>query len=134
MFSRRPHLRLGDERGTAAIELALCLPLLLALVVGIFQFGWVQHTHSSIRFALEQGARKLVIDPNTPQADVQSFVTSKLAALTNANVTVSLVKTDTANGRVATLSAAYTSNFGIPGVASFSIPYNVTITTAIRSI
>lgn len=134
MCSRRSPLRLGDERGTAAIELALCLPVLMALVVGIFQFGWVQHTRSSIRFALEQGARKLVIDPNTTQAQIQSFVTGKLGALTNATVTVTLVKADTANGRVATLSAAYTSNFGIPGVASFSIPYNVTITTAIRAV
>ena len=133
MFAKRLLAKLRDDRGTTAIELAFCLPVLLTLVVGIFQFGWVQHTRSSIRFALEQAARKLVIEPDTTQAQIQTDVTSSLGKLTGGDITVSLVKTDTANGRIASLTAAYTSTFGIPGLATFSIPYNVNIITALRS-
>jgi Flp pilus assembly protein TadG len=104
---------------------------MIVLIFGIFQFGLVQHTRSSLRFTLDQAA--VVIDPDTTEAQVQAFVTSKFESLANDAVTVTLTKTDTANGRVARLSAQYLSVFEVPGLGAFSIPHSVTVTRSIRS-
>lgn len=131
---RQGTLRLGGEDGSTAVEFAFCLPILLAMMIGIFQFGWVQHTQSSIRFALARAARVLMINPNATEAELQSVVSAQLANTTKAVVDVNLVKADTAQGRIATVSASYTSNFGVPMVGSFSIPYEVSVVTALRPI
>ena len=122
-----------DERGGVALETAFCLPVLIVLMFGILQFGWVQHTRSSLRFALETASRKLVIDPDTTEADLQAVVSQKFQTLANGQVTVSLIKTDLPEGRTATLSAHYTSAFEIPVVGQFSIPFDVSVTRRIRS-
>jgi Flp pilus assembly protein TadG len=130
--NRRPAF-VADDRGATAVEAALCLPIMIVLIFGIFQFGLVQHTRSSLRFTLDQAARTVVIDPDTTEAQVQAFVTSKFESLANDAVTVTLTKTDTANGRVARLSAQYLSVFEVPGLGAFSIPHSVTVTRSIRS-
>jgi Flp pilus assembly protein TadG len=48
----KPDSRHRDDRGAAAIELALVLPLLLLIVVGIISYGYLL----SFRQALSQGA------------------------------------------------------------------------------
>lgn len=126
---RRP-----GEAGSTAAEFALCLPILLIMVLGIFQFGWTQHTQSSIRFALTRAARVLMLNPDATEGQLQSMVTAQLQDTTSATVDISLTKTDTAQGRIATLSANYTSEFGIPSLAAFSIPYQVSVVTALRPI
>ncbi|MFN3515233.1 MAG: TadE/TadG family type IV pilus assembly protein [Phenylobacterium sp.] len=122
-----------DEGGATAVELALVLPALLTLLFGIYQFGWTQHTLSSIRYAMDSAARGLLIDPTLTQSQLQAAVTSRLDELAAAKTTVSLTKTDTANGRIATLSTRYVAEFGVPGLAAFKIPFDVTVTTALRA-
>jgi Flp pilus assembly protein TadG len=117
----------------AAVEFALCLPVFLMMVLGIIQFGLTQHSFSSVRYAMQRASRALVVDPNITQATLQSMVGAQLAKTTSAQVTVSLVKTNTANGKLATLSAVYVAQFGVPTLATFNIPYQVTITKALRS-
>lgn len=124
---------LRDEAGTTAVEAAICLPILLIILFGVFEFGWVQHTRSSLRFTLEQASRKLVIDPDTTEAAVQAFVGDKFRTLALGDVQVSLVKSDTPTGRVASLSASFSSVFSIPLVGSFSIPHSVSVTRPIRA-
>lgn len=124
---------LGNEAGATAVEAAICLPILIIVLFGVFQFGWVQHTRSSLRFTLEEASRLLVIDPDTTQATVQTFVGNKFRDLAKGEVTVSLVKSDTPNGRIASLSATFNSVFAVPLVGSFSIPHNVTVTRPIRA-
>jgi Flp pilus assembly protein TadG len=122
-----------DVRGGGAIEFAMCAPIFLMLVVGVVQFGWTQHTFSTIRFALQQASRALVIDPNTSEATLQSMVDARLARGTNAQVDVSLVRNVTPNGTIATLNGAYVATFGVPGLASFRLPYQVTVSTLLRT-
>jgi Flp pilus assembly protein TadG len=122
-----------DETGTTAVETAICLPILLIILFGVFQFGWVQHTRSSLRFTLEQASRQLVIDPDTTEATVQTFVGDKFRGLAKGEVQVSLVKSDTPNGRIASLSASFNSVFAIPLIGSFSIPHSVSVTRPIRA-
>jgi Flp pilus assembly protein TadG len=71
-FSLRRVLRRGrDERGTSMTELALVLPLLLVLLLGMIDFGkafteWIDETHLA-----NEGARLAAVNycPNKTQAD-----------------------------------------------------------------
>jgi Flp pilus assembly protein TadG len=61
------------ERGSALIEAALTLPLLLLVSVGIFEFGRVFQTWQVLTNAAREGARMAVL-PGMASSDVQTRV------------------------------------------------------------
>src|ERR1043166_4313491 len=68
-FSERTAMKQGwigfrrNQRGTALIEMALTLPLMLLVSVGIFEFGRAYQTWQVITNAAREGARVAVL-PN----------------------------------------------------------------------
>jgi len=46
-----------NERGAAAIEMAIALPVLLVMIYGIFQVGLVFQANAGMQHALGEGAR-----------------------------------------------------------------------------
>ena len=58
---------LKSEKGTALLETALTLPLLLAVAVGIFEFGRAYQTWQVLTNAAREGARVAVL-PNSSAA------------------------------------------------------------------
>src|SRR4051812_37982861 len=68
--------RLRDDRGTALVEFALVLPILLTLVLGILDFGkalnyWIDETHLA-----NEAARWAVVNanPGSPSQSLQAYV------------------------------------------------------------
>jgi len=55
-----------DDRGSAAVELAILLPLLLLLVFGVIDFGRMLNTQITLTEAAREGARAAALgfDPN----------------------------------------------------------------------
>ncbi|MDQ3216327.1 MAG: pilus assembly protein, partial [Actinomycetota bacterium] len=64
------------ERGAAAIEMALVLPLLVLLVFGIIEFGFIFNRYISVTHAAREGVRQLAVgvDPGTAAAQAESAV------------------------------------------------------------
>lgn len=58
------------ERGAVAVEFALILPILLVLVLGIFEFGRLYNLQISVTNAAREGARVMAItkDPAAARA------------------------------------------------------------------
>jgi Flp pilus assembly protein TadG len=71
--------RLRSESGAELVETALTLPLLLLVVVGIIEFGFVFQKYEVITNAAREGARILVLPAFTP-ADAQARVNQYLEA------------------------------------------------------
>ena len=74
-----------DVRGAAAIEMALALPVLVAMIYGLFQVGLLYQANAGMQHALGEGARyaTLCVPTGTacnPPSDtqIQSRITSKL--------------------------------------------------------
>ena len=68
MATLNPDRRRG-ERGQAIVELALTLPLLLLVVLGVFDFGLMFQRFEIVTNAAREGARLGVLpDYTTPQA------------------------------------------------------------------
>ena len=68
--------RLKDERGVAMVEFALVLPLLMLVLVGIFEFGrvfnyWIDATHLA-----NEGARWAAVN-RVPGNDLPTYVCSQ---------------------------------------------------------
>ena len=71
--------RLRSERGAAMIEMALTLPLLLLITVGIVEFGRAYQTWQVLTNAAREGARVAVL-PGVNDAAVQGRVEDYLEA------------------------------------------------------
>ncbi|HEY6211492.1 MAG TPA: TadE family protein [Vicinamibacterales bacterium] len=67
--------RFRTERGTALIETALTLPLVLLLSVSIFEFGRAYQTWQVLTNAAREGARVSIL-PGATTSNVQARVTS----------------------------------------------------------
>ena len=91
---RRICKRLGGEQGTALLETALILPLLLLVSVGIFEFGRAFQTWQILTNAAREGARLAVMPgPVAGAVDtrVRNYLTSGMldpTAIANATVIV----------------------------------------------
>jgi len=59
-MSKRPSLW-RNERGTATIEMAICLPVLVVMLWGIFQIGIAFQASAGMQHALGEGARLATI-------------------------------------------------------------------------
>ena len=63
----RPDRRTGSERraGAAMVEMAVCLPLFLLLLLGIIEFGRALMVSQLLTSAARQGCREAIIDGAT---------------------------------------------------------------------
>ena len=103
----------GSERGTALLETALTLPLILLVSVSIFEFGRAYQMEQVLTNAAREGARIAVL-PGSSASDVQSRVVAYLqsgqvpnastaAVIVTPNVPIS-IGAATANGSRVTVN------------------------------
>ena len=64
-------------RGAAAVELAVVLPLLLTLVFGIIEFGWVFMVRETLVNSSREGCRVAVLQGSTEQ-DIRDRVSASM--------------------------------------------------------
>jgi hypothetical protein len=56
----------GDERGVAALELAILAPAFLTLLLGIFQCGFLVFTKASLHYAVHKSVRCVALQDVCP--------------------------------------------------------------------
>jgi Flp pilus assembly protein TadG len=119
-----------DASGAGAVEFAIVLPVFLAMIFGLFQFGWAQHCTSSLRFALDEASRVLLLNPAMTESQVRSVVLGKLQGISDTNITVTMtVATQPSGTKLATLTGGYNTVVGVPGLASYPIAYSTVVQT-----
>jgi Flp pilus assembly protein TadG len=122
LTKRRGHLR--GERGAELVEFAFALPLLLFVVLGIIDFGFLFRDYEILTNAAREGARLSSL-PDYDTTDVEARVTAYATAsgLTG-TVTTSVVPTDitfganTVSGFTVTTQYPHTFQF-IGPIATF---------------
>jgi Flp pilus assembly protein TadG len=72
-MNQKARRRFRSDSGAELIELAIVLPILLIVVAGIIDFGFLFHRYEVITNAAREGARMAVL-PNFNDADVQERV------------------------------------------------------------
>lgn len=71
---------INKEKGQALIEFALILPILLILVGGIIDFGWLFYNQSSLNNAAREGARYAIVQ--TAKTERIQLITTKINSVT----------------------------------------------------
>lgn len=133
--ARGPARRLSGEEGVAALELALVLPLLAAILFGIIAFGAMLSFRQTLSQAAAEGARAAAVAPpgmadELRLARAQDAVAAALgsAATCGADgMTCTITLDDTCGVRacaVVRLEHAYAAN---PVVPAFGMPLPTTL-------
>ena len=87
-----------DSRGSAAVELVFAIPILLLLLFGMIQFGFIFFIWNDMENAAREGARRLAVDDSITESDAQSTVTAWLVTWpTTFTVTACTIAADTAS-------------------------------------
>lgn len=88
------------RRGSATVETALVLPVVLMLFFGIFEYGKLLSAQQVIEDAARAGARYAVVNTSTATTQqVQNFVTNRLSTVSSwINPTVNVFQVDPATG------------------------------------
>lgn len=83
--------RCRGESGAEAVEFAIVVPVLLLIVIGIFQFGRAYDIKLNLTSAAREGARYLALNASDPNAVAHAETTAEDAApglsLTSQNFT-----------------------------------------------
>ncbi|HEX8360721.1 MAG TPA: TadE/TadG family type IV pilus assembly protein [Longimicrobium sp.] len=103
------------EQGQALVEFALVVPVLLLLVVGIFEFGRAWNAHQAVTDAAREGARAAVIaDPLMTDDSVKAVVRNALAraSLDGSRAEIELTGVGALTGEPARVVVRYPFHFG----------------------
>ncbi len=79
--------------GNAAVEFALILPVLLALVFGCLEFGMIAYTYNATGSVARDAARQLAINQLTP-AQVDGYVRNKLPRWVRGDAQLAITQSD----------------------------------------
>jgi Flp pilus assembly protein TadG len=89
MSAIRARRRLArDDRGVTLVEFAMILPVLVVLLLGIFELGYRSYVASVLQGALHEGARMATVGGIT-QAQIDARVRTRLRSFAhNATITI----------------------------------------------
>ncbi len=104
-----------QERGAVAVEMAILLPLLLLILIGILEFGRVLNVQVSLTEAAREGARYAAIHHSDPGLDVQGTALAAAPTLAGLGVTV----TDNASSCTSGANVQVTTSVTLPSMTGF---------------
>jgi len=80
--------RLGSERGSATVELALAAPVLLLVLVSLVDLGRVANTYAMVRAASVEGARYAIVHQTADTGAIATYVRGRAALVDGARLEV----------------------------------------------
>ncbi len=114
------------DRGAAAVEFALVLPILIMLLLGVIEFGYAMFVQSTIAGAAREGARSLAITQSTSSAIQVAVSAAQPAVNISGEVTADSSGCSSTPSGLVTVSVAHTYS-GIGGGLSWFFPSGLTI-------
>ncbi|UVJ38524.1 TadE/TadG family type IV pilus assembly protein [Arthrobacter sp. CJ23] len=103
------------ERGAVAVEMAILLPLLLLILIGIIEFGRVLNVQVSLTQAAREGARHAAIHYDDGTMDVTAAALAAAPSLDGLGVTV----TDNASNCASGQDVEVTTSVSLPSMSGF---------------
>ena len=135
----------GSDRGTAMVELALVITMLMMLFSGVFEFGRFYYSRLTLQHAVREAARFAVTgnvmndaqgNPMTRVASIQQVIVNKAYNLSVNVNDITVVPPDGGGpGAVVTITTVFRYDFVVPPVKQFFPPGYVdfTISTAMKN-
>lgn len=111
--------RLHTQRGAAAVEFALIVPLLLVLLIGIAEFGRAFQVQGTLSAAAREGVRLMALqnDPAAARAAVRNASPSLDPVITDGQIAISPASCPEFNG--SSTSVRLTISYPLPYLTGF---------------
>ena len=106
---------IGCEKGATAVEFAFVLPVLMALFMGIFEFGRAMWTWQTLQFAVEESARSALADSTLTNTAISNLVVSNMVGMQGVSPTVTAASTAVQ----ISITAHYAFTFLVPQLLPF---------------
>jgi len=116
---------LKNQKGQALVEFAIILPILLILVMGIFQFGMMLNTYLTIENASREGARAAIV--GSSNAEIQNLIIAISPVLDPLRLTVDITPNEANRESGGTLTVKVTYNYKLTVPIINSIFNNVVV-------
>jgi hypothetical protein len=104
--------KVSNERGAAVVELALVLPILLTVLLGIVEFGRAYNTKISLTHAAREGARAAAVGYDDDE--VEDVVKDAATTLPLTDADIDIVGDCDDPGDPIEVSASYDFDFIVP--------------------
>lgn len=116
------------ERGANLVEFALLAPLLIMLLFGIIEFGWLFSVNLDVRHGAREGARMAATDDlgGTPV----STICGRMDLANDPQTTVAVSRTGDQIGDDITVTIANPAN-SLTGIMDWAIPASLQLTSTI---
>jgi len=126
-------MKYRNQRGAALVEVAITIPILLALLLGIAEFARAWHIQQVITNAAREGARVAILPSSGsgPNAAISNAVDTRLAGGNVVGATTVVVNT-AATGQPDSVTVSYVYTYEIFGKAMSllsggAVPASVTL-------
>jgi len=133
-------MRQHNERGAAAVEFALLLPVLLTILYGIIEFGMIMYGREVVTNASREGARAGIIQvsPKPTSGQITTIATNYLTGtgINPSQVTITVTGAGGASPTMLTVTATYNYPWlvpYIPAVLGLPSPLPITMSTTMRN-
>jgi Flp pilus assembly protein TadG len=132
-------MRQQNERGAAAVEFALLLPVLLTILFGIIEFGMIMYGREVVTNASREGARAGIVQvsPKPTSGDITTIATNYLTStgVNPSDVTITVTGAGGASPAMLTVTATYNYPWlirYIPNVLGLPSPLPIAMSTTMR--
>lgn len=82
------HHRLVRRRGAAIVEFALIVPIILAILLAILEFGWMTKNYLSVANSTREGARSASLGKTTTDIRTRIKNAARPTNVTDGNITL----------------------------------------------
>jgi len=133
-------MRQQNERGAAAVEFALLLPVLLTILYGIIEFGMIMYGREVVTNASREGARAGIIQvsPKPTSGQITTIATNYLTGtgINPSQVTITVTGAGGARPTLLPVPGPYNVPWlfpDIPTVLGLPSPLPISMTTTMRN-
>jgi Flp pilus assembly protein TadG len=124
----------GNVKGQALVETALVLPILLLILTGIIDFGFLFNNYLIVSNASREGVRSAVV--GSSNSDITTVVNNFASTLDKTRLTITITPdllTGRTKGVAVTVTVVYKYNLITPIIGTIiPSPVNLTASTTMR--
>lgn len=118
------------EDGQGLVEFALVIPLILLIIVAVFDFGRILYAHSQLELVAQESVR--IAGLGQKDADIITYAQSNFTGNdADLNITISPTESNRKPGSYVTVTLSHPESF-LDILGGLSIPYTVEASSTIR--
>jgi len=123
---RLPHRLWRSHDGATAIEMAFLLPIFLAMLLGIEEFGRALWTQTALQFAVEAASRCAAVNPGACP-NVPAYAASQVFGISVPSSAFTYTPNAICGAASSTSGAEVTASFAFQTLVPQLVPINVTL-------